>query len=56
MDLSEEQTQKMLKDPYCQQFIEAIAAILVHQSSRPLPAQADNQLEEEAEEAPIDGR
>jgi hypothetical protein len=33
MDLSEEQIERMLKDPLCQGFIEAMATILVHLGS-----------------------
>lgn len=48
MNLSEEQSQEMLRDSHCQDFIESLAAILVHQGNQP------NQIEEEAEEAPIE--
>lgn len=39
-----EQIQEMLRDPHCQQFIEAVAAILVHQDRQDPP-------EEKPEEA-----
>ena len=44
MNLSEEQTRKMLSDPHCQAFIEAMAGILVHQDDQAA------RLEEETEE------
>lgn len=44
MSSPQEQIQKMLSDPHCQAFVEAMAGILVHQS-----AQAAR-LEEETEE------
>jgi len=38
-----EETQEMLRDPHCQQFIEAMAAILVHQGDQDPP---EERLEE----------
>lgn len=35
MSSTEEQIQEMLKDPHCQDFIEAMATILVHQGHQP---------------------
>jgi len=48
-----------LNDPYCQEFNEAIASILVEIAQRQQqqeirPAQAGSQLKEEAEEASTD--
>jgi len=43
-----EKIEEMLRDPYCQEFIEAVAAMLVHQAGQDPP-------EEEPEEPPTDG-